>query len=87
MNIMDKSRLQLARFNFIHNKILNNPVKELCESTFVLYESYIKNMINSPTPVLQEEYIEILIEYSYCLLFYYKYKKCEKLMNKCCEIL
>ena len=36
------------------------------------------------TPVTVNNYVKILIEYSYCLLFYYKYKKCEKLMDKCC---
>jgi hypothetical protein len=33
------------------------------------------------------EYVSILIEYSYALLFYYKYKKCQVLMDFSCEIL
>lgn len=33
------------------------------------------------------QYVQILIEYSYCLTFYYKYKKCEKIISTCCELL
>jgi hypothetical protein len=35
-------------------------------------------------PLTANNYVKILIEYSHCLLFYYKYKKCEKIMDKCC---
>lgn len=78
-----------ARYSFLHNKILVNPVKELADDVFQNFETYIKKMFN---PKIKEsttanQYVQILIEYSYCLLFYYKYKKCEKIISTCCELL
>lgn len=74
-----KIRLLLARFSFLHNKILTNPVKELADDVFNYYETYIMNMFKenvSENPATANDYVRILAEYSNCLLFYYKYKKC-----------
>ncbi len=46
MKTEQKIRLLLARFSFLHNKILTNPVKELADAVFSYYETYIVNMFN-----------------------------------------
>ncbi len=37
--------------------------------------------------ISREDYIELLLEYSFCLLFYYKYSQTEAVYRHCCRIL
>lgn len=34
-----------------------------------------------------EDYIELLLEYAFSLLFYYKYSQCEAIMRQCSSLL
>lgn len=79
-----KLRLVWARLSFLHNKCLKNPVKKLCETILCNYSRVLELR---RTNISREEYIELLLEYAFALLFYYKYNRAESILRHCSNIL
>jgi hypothetical protein len=79
---MELRRL-LARLAFLHNRSLKNPVKSLCETVLGNYRA----ILTSVQGWSREDYMELLLEYSFSLLFYYKYSQAEAVLRHCCRIL
>ena len=74
----------LARLSYIHNKHLKFPVKKLLDIVIPNYKQVLALSVNNTT---FEDYIELLLEYAFALLFYYKYSQCETLIRYCGDIL
>jgi len=73
-----------TRLSFLHNKHLKSPVKKLCSRVLTTYKQIMTQAIDTYN---FDEYIELLLEYSFALLFYYKYSQCESIIRHCASLL
>jgi hypothetical protein len=59
-------------------------VKKLCSTVLSNYRQILAQAIDH---INFDEYIELLLEYSFALLFYYKYSQCESIIRHCAVLL
>lgn len=74
-----------ARISFLHNKILQNPAKELADRSLSSYRQLIAQINKSQSYTLVN-YVSLLLEYAHVLVFYYKYAEAEKVIELCKSI-
>jgi hypothetical protein len=74
LSLRNERRFKLlwARVSFLHNKHLKSPVKKLCN---IVLRNYKEVIALSTKETAFEDYVELLLEYSFALLFYYKYSQ------------
>lgn len=77
-----KFNLLLARVCFLHNKLLQNPAKDLADTILFNYRYFLKK-INEDPQKDSLSYTTLLLEYANILVFYYKYGECEKIIEFC----
>lgn len=71
-----------GRMHFLHNKILNFPTKTLSEKVLNPYRYYITGINKDQSAVgSMNEYVSLILEYANVLVFYYKYRECENILE------